>query len=155
MALYLSSCVDLLHRTILDFQGRRLSKAFHRVYEQLDVDNSLLAKIAEVYSSTYSQEGIVLPPKPAPQTAKKSPRTRTRRPLPPKRYLSGQTGAEDAAVRVGCHADHAQRVEYAGAVGSGPDSTDGDEVDAIIDCSSCSWIDGMTIMVIMSVYIDW
>lgn len=94
---YLSSCVELLHRTILDFQGRPFSKAFfHRVYEQLDVDDSLLAKIAEVYKSTYAQEGVILPPpkaKPAPQTARKSPRTTsTRRPPPPKRYLPAKRG---------------------------------------------------------------
>ena len=63
---YIDSCVELLHRTILDFQGRPFSKAFfHRVYEQLDVGDELLARVANAYKAKYDQEGIVLPPRPA------------------------------------------------------------------------------------------
>lgn len=64
---YIASCVRLLHRTIADFQGRPFSKAFfHRVYEQLDVRDEHLARVARVYQSEYEQEGIVLP-RPTPQ----------------------------------------------------------------------------------------
>ncbi|OJJ01408.1 hypothetical protein ASPVEDRAFT_40989 [Aspergillus versicolor CBS 583.65] len=60
---YIGSCVRLLHRTIQDFNGRPFSKAFfHRVYEQLDVDDSLLSHVAGVYKKQYKQEGIVIPP---------------------------------------------------------------------------------------------
>lgn len=59
---YVGSCVRLLHRTIQDFNGRPFSKAFfHRVYEQLDVDDSLLSHVADVYKKQYKQEGIVVP----------------------------------------------------------------------------------------------
>lgn len=59
---YIASCVHLLHRTIADFQGRPFSKAFfHRVYEQLDVCDDLLTRVAHVYCAQYEQEGIVLP----------------------------------------------------------------------------------------------
>lgn len=62
---YIASCVDLLRRTILDFQGRPFSKAFfHRVYDQLDVSDELLARVANAYKAKYDQEGIVLPPRP-------------------------------------------------------------------------------------------
>ncbi|BCS26331.1 uncharacterized protein APUU_51042A [Aspergillus puulaauensis] len=60
---YIGSCVRLLHRTIQDFNGRPFSKAFfHRVYEQLDVDDSLLSHVADAYKKQYKQEGIVVPP---------------------------------------------------------------------------------------------
>ncbi|KAJ5369044.1 uncharacterized protein N7496_008804 [Penicillium cataractarum] len=60
----MTSCVQLLHRIIKDFQGRPFSKAFfHRVYEQLDVKDDLLAVIATAYQHTYNQEAIVLPSK--------------------------------------------------------------------------------------------
>lgn len=80
----IDSCVDLLHRTILDFQGRTFSKAFfHRVYEQLDVKDELLMKVANAYQSKYQQDGIVLS-KPE-QRARKLPVrvVRVRRQLPP------------------------------------------------------------------------
>ena len=88
---YIASCVDLLHRTILDFQGRPFSKAFfHRVYEQLDVKDDLLTKVADAYKAKYDQEGIVLPPRPkAEKPPRKSPirPVRARRQAPPtKRY---------------------------------------------------------------------
>ncbi|RJE25071.1 hypothetical protein PHISCL_02606 [Aspergillus sclerotialis] len=88
---YIASCVDLLHRTILDFQGRPFSKAFfHRVYEQLDVKDDLLASVADAYKAKYNQEGIVLPPHPkAEKPTRKSPirpvRARRQAPLT-KRY---------------------------------------------------------------------
>lgn len=77
---YINSCIRLLHRTIEDFQGRPFSKAFfHRVYEQLDVDDALLAQVAEMYRKQYHQDGIVIPapaPAPAPRTAPTPPRSR-------------------------------------------------------------------------------
>jgi hypothetical protein len=84
---YVSSCVHLLHRTIRDFQGRPFSKAFfHRVYEQLDVRDDLLTRVANAYKKEYNQEGIVLPPRPKPEYSRKSPirpvRPR-RQPTPP------------------------------------------------------------------------
>ncbi|RMJ22788.1 hypothetical protein PHISP_06345 [Aspergillus sp. HF37] len=64
---YIASCVDLLHRTIRDFQGRPFSKAFfHRVYEQLDVRDEPLALVAEAYKAKFAREGIVFPPRPRP-----------------------------------------------------------------------------------------
>lgn len=88
---YVASCVELLHHTILDFQGRPFSKAFfHRVYEQLDINDVLLSKVADAYKAKYNQEGIVLPPRAkAEHSARKSPiravRARRQAP-PPKRY---------------------------------------------------------------------
>lgn len=72
---YIASCVQLLHRTIADFHGRPFSKAFfHRVYEQLDVRDDLLTLVANTYKKEFSQEGIVLPPRPrAEHSSKKSP----------------------------------------------------------------------------------
>ncbi|KAL6235007.1 hypothetical protein BDW75DRAFT_210797 [Aspergillus navahoensis] len=75
---YINSCVRLLHRTIEDFNGRPFSKAFfHRVYEQLDVSDELLAHVADVYRKQYKQDGIVIPPAPKPAVLvvekKKSP----------------------------------------------------------------------------------
>lgn len=66
---YIASCVQLLYRTIRDFQGRPFSKAFfHRVYEQLDVRDELLTRVADAYRSAYQQDGIiVLTPVPRPQ----------------------------------------------------------------------------------------
>lgn len=87
---YITSCVDLLHRTILDFQGRPFSKAFfHRVYEQLDVKDDLLTTVADAYKAKYNQEGIVLPPRPKEKPTRTSPvrPVRARRQAPPtKRY---------------------------------------------------------------------
>lgn len=69
---YVASCVQLLHRTIGDFQGRPFSKAFfHRVYEQLDVHDDILTRVARVYREQYEQEGIVLP-RPPQQEQKKA-----------------------------------------------------------------------------------
>ncbi|EAW06382.1 uncharacterized protein ACLA_080660 [Aspergillus clavatus NRRL 1] len=71
---FLASCVHLLHRTICDYQGRPFSKAFfHRVYEQLDVRDDLLTRVATTYKKEYGQEGIVLPPRPKPEYPRKSP----------------------------------------------------------------------------------
>jgi hypothetical protein len=76
---YIASCVGLLHRTIRDFQGRPFSKAFfHRVYEQLDVRDELLARVAEAYKAKYAQEGVVFPPRPRP-AAKAGPAPVARR----------------------------------------------------------------------------
>ncbi|PLN82423.1 hypothetical protein BDW42DRAFT_166788 [Aspergillus taichungensis] len=62
---YITSCVQLLHRTIEDCHGRPFSKAFfHRVYEQLDVHDDILARVAAAYQKQYGEEGIVLPPRP-------------------------------------------------------------------------------------------
>lgn len=90
---YVASCVELLHRTIADFQGRPFSKAFfHRVYEQLDVNDALLSEVADAYKAKYDQEGIVLPPRPKAEqrSARKTPirpvRARRQAPPPPKRY---------------------------------------------------------------------
>lgn len=70
---YIASCVQLLHRTIADFQGRPFSKAFfHRIYEQLDVQDDLLARVARAYQAEHRQEGIVLP-RPAPQPLHSQP----------------------------------------------------------------------------------
>ncbi|KAF9893401.1 hypothetical protein FE257_011833 [Aspergillus nanangensis] len=92
---YITSCVQLLHRTIQDFQGRPFSKAFfHRVYEQLNVCDDLLTHVANSYKRQFTQEGIVLPPRPrAEHSARKSPirpiRAR-REPAPPK-FRAGPT----------------------------------------------------------------
>lgn len=94
---YIASCVDLLHHTILDFQGRPFSKAFfHRVYEQLDVNDTLLTKVADAYKHKYTQDGIVLPPRPkAEHSARKLPvrpvRARRQAP-PPKRSMPAKRG---------------------------------------------------------------
>ena len=59
---YVASCVQLLHRTIADFQGQPFSKAFfYHVYEQLDVRDEILTWVARVYHEQYKQEGIALP----------------------------------------------------------------------------------------------
>ncbi|KAF7594554.1 hypothetical protein BBP40_009001 [Aspergillus hancockii] len=87
---YVTSCVQLLNRTIEDFQGRPFSKAFfHRVYEQLDVRDELLTHVAITYKKQFGQEGIVLPPRPrAEHSSRNSPmRTvRARREPNPPRY---------------------------------------------------------------------
>lgn len=60
---YISSCAQLLYRTINDFHGRPFSKAFfHRVYEQLNVPDALLAQVADAFRKQYKQEGIIIPP---------------------------------------------------------------------------------------------
>lgn len=72
----LASCVNLLHRTIRDFQGRPFSKAFfHRVYEQLDVRDDLLMRVADVYRMSFGTEGIVLPEREVEQTKRARPVT--------------------------------------------------------------------------------
>lgn len=59
---YIASCVQLLHRTIADFQGRPFSKAFfHRIYEQLNVHDDLLAQVGRAYQAEHGQEGIIFP----------------------------------------------------------------------------------------------
>ncbi|KAF7718972.1 Uncharacterized protein PECH_006318 [Penicillium ucsense] len=63
----MTSCVQLLHRIMQDFQGRPFSKAFfHRIYEQFDVKNELLATIATAHRATYNQEAIIIASPPAP-----------------------------------------------------------------------------------------
>lgn len=93
----MSSCVQLLHRLMADFQGRPFSKAFfHRVYEQLDVKDELLTAIALAYKQAYDQEAIILPSLPKVNEPKKAPvkvvaktpkatikTVRVRRPPPP------------------------------------------------------------------------
>lgn len=70
----LNSCVQLLHRIIKDFQGRPFSKAFfHRVYEQLDVKDDLLAAVATAYKKIHNQEAIILPSKAKTENSRKSP----------------------------------------------------------------------------------
>lgn len=70
----ITSCVQLLHRIITDFQGRPFSKAFfHRVYEQLDVRDDLLTAVATAYKTVYEQEAIILPPQPKTEHTRKSP----------------------------------------------------------------------------------
>ncbi|RAK81781.1 uncharacterized protein BO72DRAFT_177593 [Aspergillus fijiensis CBS 313.89] len=60
---YITSCTQLLHRTIQDFHGRPFSKAFfHRVYEQLNVSDELLTHVANAYQKQYNEDGIILPP---------------------------------------------------------------------------------------------
>ncbi|KAJ5151194.1 uncharacterized protein N7482_010446 [Penicillium canariense] len=70
----MTCCVQLLHRIIKDFQGRPFSKAFfHRVYEQLDVKDNLLAAVATAYKNTHKQEAIILPSKAKAEHSRKSP----------------------------------------------------------------------------------
>ncbi|KAA8652411.1 hypothetical protein EYZ11_002860 [Aspergillus tanneri] len=75
-----ASCVQLLHRTIQDFQGRPFSKAFfHRVYEQLDVRDDLLARIASMYLKEFGEEGIVMPSSASSSSSEKEiPKTRAK-----------------------------------------------------------------------------
>ncbi|KAL2005437.1 hypothetical protein VTN00DRAFT_2648 [Thermoascus crustaceus] len=106
---YISSCVHLLRQTILDFQGRPFSKAFfHRVYEQLDVRDDLLVKVANAYKAKYGQDGIVLPYQPQSQAqfrgrqdtiARRSPvrGVRVRRQATP----PGRQGTPPGAMRAG------------------------------------------------------
>lgn len=88
---YISSCVQLLHKTIDSCQGRAFSFGFfHRAYEHLHVTDELLKKVASAYRTRYGQEGIVLiTPKSSPtfpavpastvrkESARKSPVMRT------------------------------------------------------------------------------
>lgn len=81
--------VRLLERILADFQGRPFSKAFfHRVYEQLDVRDDVLAAVADAYKRAHTEDGIILPPHAMPPRAKaehprKTPtRTRVRRQPP-------------------------------------------------------------------------
>ncbi|OOQ83303.1 hypothetical protein PEBR_35388 [Penicillium brasilianum] len=70
----MTSCVQLLHRIIKDFQGRPFSKAFfHRVYEQLDVKDDFLAAVATAYQNKFNSEAIILPSKAKPESCRKSP----------------------------------------------------------------------------------
>lgn len=74
---YIASCVQLLHRTITDFQGRTFGKAFfHRVYKQLDIDDQLLTRVARAYREEHGQEGIVIP-QPAVQQPRRTQTTTT------------------------------------------------------------------------------
>ncbi|PYH43102.1 uncharacterized protein BP01DRAFT_301638 [Aspergillus saccharolyticus JOP 1030-1] len=69
---YLTSCTQLLHRTIQDFHGRPFSKAFfHRVYEQLNVSDELLTRVANTYRMQYHDDGIILPPPPKAEPPRK------------------------------------------------------------------------------------
>ena len=78
---YIDSCVQLLHRTIQDLEGRPFSKAFfHRVYEQLDVRDDLLARVAAAYKEAFAgAEGIVMPPPPQKQKQQPPPPVAQRR----------------------------------------------------------------------------
>lgn len=59
----IASCVSLLRKTIMDFQGRPFSLGFfHRVYEYLGVTDQHLIKVARLYKERYGQDGIVVPP---------------------------------------------------------------------------------------------
>lgn len=64
----IASCVDLLHHIVSDYQGRSFSKGFfHRVYQQIKVNDDLLAKLAYAYRAKYGRDGIVLSsPAPSP-----------------------------------------------------------------------------------------
>ncbi|PYH91807.1 hypothetical protein BO71DRAFT_331353 [Aspergillus ellipticus CBS 707.79] len=74
---YISSCAQLLHRTIQDFHGRPFSRAFfHRVYEQLDVPDDLLTRVATSFKKEYKQEGIIVPPQPMAEHPRKAEYTR-------------------------------------------------------------------------------
>ncbi|PWY68592.1 hypothetical protein BO70DRAFT_365974 [Aspergillus heteromorphus CBS 117.55] len=90
---YISSCAQLLHRTIQDFHGRPFSRAFfHRVYEQLNVPDDLLTRVATSFQKEYKQEGIIVPPRPkAEHSLRKSPlraaRAARRQNPPPTRYM--------------------------------------------------------------------
>ncbi|RAL15225.1 uncharacterized protein BO97DRAFT_338967 [Aspergillus homomorphus CBS 101889] len=69
---YITSCTQLLHRTIQDFHGRPFSKAFfHRVYEQLNVSDELLTRVADTYKKQYNDDGIILPPQPKAEPPRK------------------------------------------------------------------------------------
>jgi hypothetical protein len=62
--LYISSCVQLLQKTIRDHNGRPFSKAyFYRVYDHLQFRDDLLLQVARQYKDTHGQIGIVLPEK--------------------------------------------------------------------------------------------
>jgi hypothetical protein len=64
----MSSCVQLLHRIVADFNGRPFSKAFfHRVYEQLDIPDIQLTSIAAAYKNIHKKDAIILPPQPSVQ----------------------------------------------------------------------------------------
>lgn len=97
---YIESCVHLLHRTILDFQGRPFSKAFfHRVYEQLSVRDELLTKVANAYRASYQQDGIVLPPPSRRQKTEYSRRSPIRDPRPRRQACS--PSRQDGPLRRG------------------------------------------------------
>ncbi|PYI01194.1 hypothetical protein BO78DRAFT_401479 [Aspergillus sclerotiicarbonarius CBS 121057] len=87
----ITSCAQLLHRTIKDFHGRPFSRGFfHRVYEQLNVPDELLTQVANTFRKQYKQEGIIMPPRPKAELARKSPlramRAARRQNPPPTRY---------------------------------------------------------------------
>jgi hypothetical protein len=64
----MTSCIQLLHRIVGDYQGRPFSKAFfHRVYEQLDIPDEHLTAIATAYKSMYKKDAIIIPPVPEPE----------------------------------------------------------------------------------------
>lgn len=76
---YLSSCVQLLNKTITSCQGRPFSFGFfHRAYEHLHITDDLLKKVAEAYKARYGQEGIVIiTPKSSPALPAVAPTTST------------------------------------------------------------------------------
>jgi hypothetical protein len=64
----MTSCIQLLHRIVGDYQGRPFSKAFfHRVYEQLDIPDEQLTAVATAYKSMYKKDAIIIPPVPEPE----------------------------------------------------------------------------------------
>ena len=84
----LASSIQLLRRIVVDFQGRPFTKAFfHRVYEQLDVRDDILAAVASAYKNTHKQEAIIQPPRAKAEHSRKSPvrPVRARRQPPPAR----------------------------------------------------------------------
>lgn len=86
---YISSCVHLLRQTIKHLQGRPFSKAFfHRVYDQLDVRDEVLVKVADAYRAKYQQNGIVFPQthqkQEHPRRSSLRPRVGRRQPTPPR-----------------------------------------------------------------------
>lgn len=74
---YLSSCVQLLNKTITSCQGRPFSFGFfHRAYEHLHITDDILKKVAEAYKARYGQEGIVIiTPKSSPALPAVAPTT--------------------------------------------------------------------------------
>ncbi|KKK18276.1 hypothetical protein AOCH_006120 [Aspergillus ochraceoroseus] len=95
---YMTSCLRLLHRTIQDVHGRPFSKAFfHRIYEQLDVRDELLAQVADAYKKQYGQDGIVLPP-PQPKVKVMPEPTERKSPLRPMRVRKQPAAPRSATV---------------------------------------------------------
>ncbi|KAJ5770568.1 uncharacterized protein N7511_002619 [Penicillium nucicola] len=64
----MTSCIQLLHRIVEDYQGRPFSKAFFDCfYEQLHIPDEQLAAIATAYKSMYKKDAIIIPSVPEPE----------------------------------------------------------------------------------------